>query len=259
MKQMTLLIFFAILIAACSPSPQDLVNSWQEALNNGDVDAALSYLAEDAMVTIIPPAEGDGVFNGRSEIRGWYEIIASGKGSGSLRDCKLVSDTMTCISTYSDEGLKAMGVDFIEGEWVATIKDGKLHAYTFTTTPDSLAKFPPPIPTPVESLATTINDLVGTWWYPQGRVKIEFNADGTDRVISGSENIGQVDAGTYTFDAGKVTFVSSTACHDQTATYEAYVTTENNKPISLRMQVVGTDHCEDRVKVLAGIGNFYNP
>jgi len=25
------------------------------------------------------------------------------------------------------------------------------------------------------------------------------------------------------------------------------------------MQVVGTDHCEDRVKVLAGIGKFYNP
>lgn len=259
MKQITLLIFFAILIAACSPSTQDLVNSWQEALNKGDINAALSYLAEDAKVTIIPPAEGDGVYNGHSEIRGWYEIIASGKGSGSLRDCKFVSDTMTCISTYTDEGLKALGVDFIEGEWVAKIKNGKIQAYTFTTTQDSLAKFPPPIPASVESLANTINDLVGTWWYPQGRVKIEFNADGTGRIVSGSENIGQIDSGTYTFDAGKVTFVTSTACHDQTATYEAYVTTENNKPISLRTQVVGTDLCENRVKVLAGIGEFYNP
>jgi len=259
MKQITLLIFFAILIAACSPSTQDLVNSWQEALNKGDINAALSYLAEDAKVTIIPPAEGDGVYNGHSEIRGWYEIIASGKGSGSLRDCKFVSDTMTCISTYTDEGLKALGVDFIEGEWVAKIKNGIIQAYTFTTTQDSLAKFPPPIPASVESLANTINDLVGTWWYPQGRVKIEFNADGTGRVVSGSENIGQIDSGTYTFDAGKVTFVTSTACHDQTATYEAYVTTENNKPISLRMQVVGTDLCEERVKVLPGIGEFYNP
>jgi len=259
MKQITLLIFFAILIAACSPSTQDLVNSWQEALNKGDINAALSYLAEDAKVTIIPPAEGDGVYNGHSEIRGWYEIIASGKGSGSLRDCKFVSDTMTCISTYTDEGLKALGVDFIEGEWVAKIKNGKIQAYTFTITHDSLAKFPPPIPASVESLANTINDLVGTWWYPQGRVKIEFNADGTGRIVSGSENIGQIDSGTYTFDAGKVTFVTSTACHDQTATYEAYVTTENNKPISLRTQVVGTDLCENRVKVLAGIGEFYNP
>lgn len=259
MKQITLLLFFSIMITACSPSTQDLVNSWQEALNKGDINAALSYLAEDAKVSILPPAEGDGVYNGHSEIRSWYEIIASGKGSGSLRDCKFASNTMTCISTYTDEGLKAIGVDFIEGEWVATIKNGKIQAYTFTTAPESLAKFPPQIPTPVESLANTINDLVGTWWYPQGRVKIEFNADGTDRVISGSENIGQIDSGTYNFDAGKVTFVTSTGCNDQTATYEAYVTTENNKRISLRMQVIGTDLCEDRVKVLSGIGKFYNP
>ncbi len=256
MKQITLLIFFAILIAACSPSTQDLVNSWQEALNKGEINAALSYLAEDAEVTIIPPAEGDGVYNGHSEIRSWYEIIASGIGSGSLRDCKFVSDTMTCISTYTDEGLKAMGVDFIEGEWVATIKNGKIQAYTFTTAPDSLAKFPPPLPTPIESLANTINDIVGTWWYPQGGLKIEFDADGAYRVISGSKNIGQIDSGTYNFDAGKVTF--DAGCGGQTSTYEAYVTTENNKPISLRMQVIGTDLCEDRVKVLAGIGK-YNP
>ncbi|MBN1546910.1 MAG: nuclear transport factor 2 family protein [Syntrophaceae bacterium] len=259
MKQITYLIFIAILLAACSPSNQNLVNSWQEALNKGRVNEALSYLAEDAKVTIIPPAEGDGVYNGHSEIRGWYETIASGKGSGSLKDCKSVSDSIACISTYTDEGLKAMGVDFIEGEWVATIENGKIQAYTFTTSQDSLAKFPPPIPTPVESLVNTINELVGTWWYPQGRVKIEFNADGTGRVISGSENIGQIDSGTYNFESGKVTFVTSTACHDQTATYEAYVTTENNKPISLRMQVIGIDPCEDRVKVLAGIGKFYNP
>lgn len=257
MKQITLLIFFAILIAACSPSTQDLVNSWQEALNKGDINAALSYLAEDAEVSIIPPAEGDGVYNGHSEIRSWYETIASGMGSGSLRECKFVSDTMTCISTYADEGLKAMGVDFIEGEWVATIRNGKIQAYTFTTTPDSLAKFPTPIPTPVESLANTINDLIGTWWYPKGGLKIEFNADGSFRVVSSSSNIGQIGSGTYTFDAGKVTF--DAGCGGQPSTYEAYVTTENNEPVSLRMQLMGTDLCEDRVKVLAGIGKFYNP
>lgn len=257
MKKITLLLCFAFLITACSPSTQNLVNSWQEALNKGDINTALSYLAEDARVTIVPPAEGDGVYNGHSEIRGWYEIIASGKGSGSLSDCKTGSDTITCISTYSDEGLKALGVDSIEGEWVATIKNGKIQTYTFTTAPDSLAKFPTPIPTPVESLANAINDLVGTWWYPQGGLKIEFNADGTYRVISGSKNIGQIGSGTYSFDAGKVTF--DAGCGGQASTYEAYVTTEDDKPISLRMQVIGTDLCESRVKVLAGIGKFYNP
>jgi len=31
--------------------PLTIVNSWLEALNAGDVDAALSYLADDAQIT----------------------------------------------------------------------------------------------------------------------------------------------------------------------------------------------------------------
>ena len=255
----TVFQFVAMLLTACGLKPVDVANSWVAALNKGDIDLALSYLTEDATVTIVPPAEDDGIYTGLVEIRGWYETLAAAKGITTLSDCKVESVTITCLDTYTDEGLKSLGVDFIEGEWVAVIRYGKIHYYPFTMTPESLAKFPPPIPTPVESLATTIDDLVGTWWYPQGRVKIEFNADGTGRVVSGSKNIGQIDSGTYTFDAGKVTFVTSTGCHDQTSTYEAYVATENNKPISLRMQVIGTDLCEDRAKVLAGIGEFYNP
>src|SRR4030042_549671 len=256
MKQITFLCCIAILLTACSPSPQEMVNSWQEALNKGDINAALSFLAEDAKVTIVPPAEGDGVYNGHTEIRGWYETIVAGKGSGSLRDCETASETITCLSTYSDEGLKAMGVDFIEGEWLASVRDGKIQSYTFTITPDSLAKFPAPDSTPVEVLAASINDLVGIWWFSKGGLMVEFKADGAYRVFSGSENIGQIDSGNYNFDVGKISFVTSTGCNDQPVTYEAYVTTENENRISLRMQVVGSDLCKDRVEVLAGIGKF---
>ena len=77
MKKITLLLFVAMLLTACSPAPQDVANSWQSALNKGDVDVALSYLAEDATVTVIPSADGDGIYNGHDEIRGWYETIAS--------------------------------------------------------------------------------------------------------------------------------------------------------------------------------------
>jgi hypothetical protein len=259
MKKITLLLCIAILLTACSPSPQDMVSSWQEALNKGDINAALSYLAEDAKVTIVPPAEGDGIYNGHAEIRGWYETIVSGKGSGSIRDCETVNESITCLSTYSDEGLKAMGVDFIEGEWRASVRDGKIQSYTFTITPDSLAKFPAPNSTPLEVLAGSINDMVGIWWFSKGGLMVEFKADGAYRVFSGSENIGQIDSGNYNFDVGKISFVTSTGCNDQPVMYEAYVTTENENRISLRMQVVGSDLCKDRVEVLAGIGKFYNP
>jgi len=153
MKKLTFLLLVAILLTACGPKPLDVVNAWQAALNKGDIDAALSHLADDATVTIAPPGpDGDGVYTGHAEIRGWYETIVSGKGKGTLTNCKADGETITCTSTYADEGLKAMGVDFIEGSWVAVIRDGRIQSYTFTITPESLAKFPPPQPSAAEQL-----------------------------------------------------------------------------------------------------------
>jgi len=121
------------------------------------------------------------------------------------------------------------------------------------------AATPEPTPGPVEALADSASDLVGVWWFPKGGLMLEFKDDGTCRVFSGSANIGQVASGDYTFDAGKVNFIPpSGACKDL-ATYEAYVTTQEGHPISIRLQVVGSDSCTDRADLLTGIGKFYNP
>ena len=73
MKKLTLLLFVVMLLTACGPKPLDVANSWVAALNGGDIDMALSYLTENATVTIVPPADGDGIYTGQAEIRGWYE------------------------------------------------------------------------------------------------------------------------------------------------------------------------------------------
>ncbi len=206
----------AIALAACqgAPEPMTVVNSWQAALNQGDIDTTLSYLAEDATVTIIPPGpDGDGVYNGHAEIRGWYETVVAGKGITTLSDCQVASETVTCLDTYADEGLKAMGVATLEGEWVATVREGKIQSYTFTTTDESLAglmaaiaaaqatptSIPPtatPLPpTPVpptatsapptatfspEVLAVKPDDVIGVWQFNfQGeKMLMEFTKDG---------------------------------------------------------------------------------
>jgi len=144
MKKLTLLLLIATLLTACGPAPQEVINSWQEAMNAGDMDKALSYLAEDAVVTIIPAMEGDGIYNSHEEIRGWYEPLLASKGVTTLSDCNADGETVTCLDTYADEGLKSMGVDFIEGEFVAVVREGRIQSYTLTITPESLAKFPPP-------------------------------------------------------------------------------------------------------------------
>jgi hypothetical protein len=40
-------------------------------------------------------------------------------------------------------GAVLMGVDFIQGEWVAAVRDGKIQSYTYTVSAESLAKLSP--------------------------------------------------------------------------------------------------------------------
>ncbi len=121
-----LLLTLAAFLPACASDPQNVINAWQEAMNKGDIDLALSYLAQDATVTIVPAFDGDGIYNGRSEIRSWYEMLAGGKGLTTLSDCKKNGDTITCLDTYADEGLKSIGVDFLESDFVVVVRDSKI-------------------------------------------------------------------------------------------------------------------------------------
>ena len=144
---MALVAMLALPLAvfAQETDPMSVVNAWHDALNGYDIDAALSYLADGAEVTIVPPLDGgSGVYSGKEEIRGLYEGFVAANFSCALSDCQVDGETVTCIDTYTDDGLKAMGVDFIEGEWVAAVREGKIQSYTYTISAESLAKFPPP-------------------------------------------------------------------------------------------------------------------
>jgi hypothetical protein len=113
-----------------------------------------------------------------------------------------------------------------------------------------------PTPASVEALANSTSDLVGIWVFT-GAGKLEFKADGTFTVYTGSELL---DGGNYTFDAGNVTYVTSSGCINKPATYQAYVTKQDGKPVSIRLKVVGSDPCSDRANFsTTGIGRFQNP
>ena len=116
-----------------------------------------------------------------------------------------------------------------------------------------------PAPTPTlalgEVLAGSVDDLVGRWWFSTGGLTVEFKADGTYRA-TGPEFIGVVDEGNFTFDAGKITFDPGSG---RPATYEAYVNTQDGKPVWLRLQVVGSDPYGDRVNTFKSRGKFQNP
>ena len=233
-------------------APEVVAVSWAQALAAGDIDQALSYLAETATVTVIPAGpDGDGIYIGLSEVRGWYETIVSAKGIGTLSDCIVEGVNITCLNTYKDEGLKAMGVDFIEGEWAAVISDGKIQSYTFTTTPESLAKFPPP--PEQETRMTQAEDIVGRWQGKNGGYVVlhEFKADGTLTVNVSGE--GLISRGRYWFEDDLLKIEDLTGdCTGMVGSYEIYATYEGEQPVQLRLVLDGEDSCSDRRNTWAG-------
>jgi hypothetical protein len=121
-------------------------------------------------------------------------------------------------------------------------------------TPPTELPAPTPTSAPVEISVSSVNDLLGVWWFSSPGVKLELKADGTFRLFLGDTTI---DEGIYSFDNGKVTWVASTVC--KPATYEAYITRQDGAPIWLRMQVVGSDSCHDRADVFNSKGKYQNP
>jgi len=237
-------------LAKFPPASEEIAVSWTKALAAGDIDAALSYLADDAIVAIIPAGpDSDGSYTGLAEIRGWYETIVGANGVGTLSECKTDGENLTCLNTYTDDGLKSLGVDFIEGEWVAVFRDGKIQSYTFTITPESLAKFPPPPEVRIISPET----ILGNWEGQNGKYLVwhDFQADGSLTVkVSG---VGLISDSRYGFENDLLNIVDITGdCKGIVGSYEVYATYEGEEAIQLRFVLVGEDACTDRKGTLAG-------
>lgn len=141
-------LLMVLSVSSCQPAADEtstaeaIVQGFIEAQNAGDVEGALSLLADDAVVQIIPPPEpaGVGIFTGKEEIRGWYEFLSEGHGSNELSNVQVNGDQVTALIRFSDAGLKQMGVDFLDYEWAVTVKDGKIQGYAVTVTEESMEK-----------------------------------------------------------------------------------------------------------------------
>jgi hypothetical protein len=167
------LLALPVVLYAQEPDPMSIINAWVEALNAGDIDAALSYLADDAVVQIVPPAPGtSGVFTGKGEVRGWYETVVGQNGLTALSDCQVDGETVTCVNTYAEDSFRSLGIDTVVGEWVAVVQEGKLQSYTFTMSDESLAALmtamtPPVMPEtggsayPICAIVTMLGALIG--------------------------------------------------------------------------------------------------
>jgi ketosteroid isomerase-like protein len=121
-------------LLAQESDPEAVVRSSFEALNAGDVEAAVAFYADDAVLDY-----GEfGSYEGKEAIRAQFEHEVSLNASFELRDFEVDGNTARFRSRYTSVEMDALGVA-LEANAVATIEGDKIRSIYFTTTEESMA------------------------------------------------------------------------------------------------------------------------
>ncbi len=109
-----------LLASACASTqpitePLAVIEAFHEALNDGDPDAAMNFVADDARFII------DTLYTGKAEVRGYYEGVVARNTQYKLSDLEAEGDTVTWIAQGTDD----VGA-FAPVPWEAVVQNGKI-------------------------------------------------------------------------------------------------------------------------------------
>lgn len=128
-------------VSAQGTDPESVIKTLHGALNDKDVDAAIALVADDAVVTVIPPPpDTPGVFTGKEQIRAWYEGLVAQNFEIELSNFQVDGDNVTWLSKASIDDWRALGVAPLDFTSEGVVQDGLVKSYTVTMTEDSLAR-----------------------------------------------------------------------------------------------------------------------
>lgn len=149
MMMVVIILALPLTLNAQVTDPAAVVTARIEAMNAGDVDAAIAYFANDAVYKIDDPPPGvPDTFTGKDEIRSRLETLVAVNASMETEIQQVDGDKVTALTKFADDGLKEMGVDFIEGIEEYTVEAGKITSYQWTMTEESIAKVAAAMPPP---------------------------------------------------------------------------------------------------------------
>lgn len=147
----TVFLVMLILLAASTPiaaqevptmDPASVLKAVYAAVEAKDIDAAAELLADDVVLTLIPPPPGlDGVFIGKDAVRGWYEELAAGNGRFEIVDVTVSGNRASSKLKFWDDSFAAMGIAPAEFDGVSIAQGGKLKSATWVFTEEFLARF----------------------------------------------------------------------------------------------------------------------
>jgi LPXTG-motif cell wall-anchored protein len=137
-------------VQAQATDPQTVFNQFHAAVNAHDVDAALAFFADDAVVQF-PNQPPPNVFRGTAEIRTWLQGDADQHIQVATEQLKVEGDKLTWIAKVDVDDVRALGIT-IEGPVEAVVQNGKIKSFAFTLSDATLAKLaaatsqPPALP-----------------------------------------------------------------------------------------------------------------
>jgi ketosteroid isomerase-like protein len=178
-----LLLFFSLSVAACiqpisappsavASDPVAVFDALHAAINAHDVDAALAFFAEDAIVQFPNDPTLPGLFEGRSEIRKWLELDAANNIHVETSDLQVTGGTIVYIASVDVDELRPLGITLV-GPAEITVQDGKISALTHVLNDETLAKL-------AAASATSVNDPIAVF----DAFHAAINAHDLDKALS---------------------------------------------------------------------------
>ncbi|HEY83787.1 MAG TPA: SnoaL-like domain-containing protein [Chloroflexi bacterium] len=141
--RMILIVALVIVLAlpatlqAQEPDPTATIKAMEDALNAGDVDAAMAFFTDDAVVKL--EFFGD-TCTGADEIRVWFEELVAGNFQIQVEVLQIDGDTVTAKTTTWIDFTREMGIAPLIATEVYTFQDGKIAGFTWIPTDETAAK-----------------------------------------------------------------------------------------------------------------------
>jgi len=115
--------------------PIGVVNALIAAENALDVEAATTMFAGDAVVTL-----PTGVLSTPEQIREWQTGLANGHFHADIGEIATDGNHASFAGTVGFDPFRGMGIDAMGSEWDVTVDAGRISRFTYTFTPEGLAR-----------------------------------------------------------------------------------------------------------------------
>lgn len=140
---LALTVMLAVLVGCqAQPSPEEVLAALEDALNAGDVDAAMALFTADAVVKLVPalPPDSPDTYTGAEEIRAWFEELVAMNFEIHVDVLQIEGDTVTTRTSTWADATREMGVAPLVATEVYTVQASKIKGFTWTISDESLAE-----------------------------------------------------------------------------------------------------------------------